>query len=551
MKTRDSLLPSLLCLGLLLALSSLQGQICTPSFSGTAQGIFPETLSDICINALYDETISIRIPVDSMVIFQGDTVIAQIDSFVLEDMVGLPPGLNYTCQSSFCQIIGGNSSCVLIHGRPTQVGTFPIHIYSTYYAKIGGVSLIRPDTLIAYYTISVTSLSSGPTVSAATCERADGSISLSPIGTAPFTYFWNTGHRDSTIQNLLPNDYIVEVSDANACFIIDTIEVNNLGEVPEIIVEEIAWQGCSENGKGKIDLAINGGRPAYVYTWTHGDSIEDVRDLTPGPYTVLVTDADNCSATKDFMITSPPSLDLGILIQTNVLCAGEQTGSVSTLVSGGQQPYDLSWNTSPPSFSANLNSLAAGVYTLTVVDSLACQKDLDISITEPAPLMAEIEETGETATNARDGSIQVSISGGSAPYTYQWSNGETSPRIDSLKNDTYVLTTTDANGCERIDSVFLGQWAVGIEENREAGIASFSLSPNPNDGHLFLDVNFLRTEKVSWQIIDLAGRIVASKSYEARHKLKENIHLSSPGSGLYFLRLNTSSGVINQKFLIK
>jgi len=486
-----------------------------------------------------------------MVVFQGDTVIAQIDSFVLEDMVGLPPGLNYTCQSSFCQIIGGNSSCVLINGTPIQMGTFPIHIYSTYYAKIGGVSLIRPDTLLAYYTISVTSLSSGATVNAATCERADGSISLAPIGTVPFTYLWNTGHRESAINDLLPDDYIVEVSDANACFIIDTIEVNNIGEVPEIVLEEIAWQGCSENGKGKIDLAINGGRPAYVYIWTHGDSIEDVRDLAPGPYTVLVTDADNCSATKDFMITPPPSLDLGILIQTNVLCAGEQTGSVSTLVSGGQQPYDLSWNTSPPSFSANLNSLASGVYTLTVVDSLACQKNLDISITEPAALMADIEEAGETATNARDGSIQVNISGGTAPYTYQWSNGETGPRIDSLKNGTYVLSTTDANGCERVDSVFLGQWAVGLEENFQAGIASFSLSPNPNDGRFLLEIEFMRTEKTTWQVLDLTGKIILTESFDSQQNYKELINLSSYSTGLYFLRVKTLSGVISQKFLIK
>lgn len=551
MKTRDYFFSSLICLGLLLALTSLQGQICTPSFTGTAQGIFPDTLSDICINAPFNETISIRIPLDSVVVFQGDTVIAQIDSFVLEDMAGLPPGLDYTCQSSFCQIIGGNSSCVLISGIPTQTGTFPIHIYSTYYAKIGGVPLIRPDTLLAYYSISVTSLSAGPTVNAATCERADGSISLAPIGTAPFTYLWNTGHQEATINDLLPGDYIVEVSDAHACSIVDTIEVTNRGEVPEILVENITWQGCSENGSGKIDLAINGGRPAYAYTWTHGDSIEDVRDLAPGPYTVSVRDADNCSATKNFMITPPPSLDLGILIQTNVLCAGEQTGSVSTLVSGGQPPYSLSWNTRPPSFSANLNSLAAGAYTLTVQDSFGCQKNLDISITEPAALMAEIEEVGESATNAYDGSIQVRINGGSAPYTYQWSNGETSPRIDSLKNDTYVLTTTDANGCVRIDSVFLGQWAVGIEENTQTGIASFSLYPNPNDGHFFLDVSFRQTEKVSWQILDLAGRILASESLEPQQNLQTNLNLSSFSPGLYFLRLKTSSGFINQKFLIK
>lgn len=551
MKNTFHLCTCLLLLSLFLVFYPLSGQICVPVLNGSAQGIFPETLPEVCLGAYYEETVSVRVPLDTLVSVGGNTVLATIDSLVLDNIVGIPPGLSYDCLTPFCQTMGGSSSCLLIYGTPSQVGSFPLDIYLTYYAKVGGASVSRADTLLAYYTVLVNNFQSSTSTVSAMCGNANGSASISISGTPPYTYLWNTGATTASVNNLSPGQYIIEASDANTCSIRDTLTVNNVGESPQILRNKVAWEGCEEDGAGVIELSINGGKPGYMYAWSHGPSSQDLTQLAAGRYTLTVSDADNCMTNETFTITAPSPLDLSTLIQTNVLCAGDNTGSVSTLISGGLAPYDISWNTTPPVSSSLLNNLEAGVYTLSVGDSLGCQKDLAITITEPPALASDILVDGETYAGAKDGSATVTSNGGTPPYTYMWSTGEVSPQLDSLENGTYVLTTTDANGCILLDSVFVGRWATGIEEELQAGFHSLTIFPNPNTGMFTLEAEISRWAELDIRVYDLSGKAILQENLSANKQFRQVIDLAKPQAGLYLIQVKTPEGVTHRKLWIQ
>jgi len=536
---------------LLLENTSLQGQICSPDTSISTFGIFPQDLPDMCLNTFQSENITIWMPVEATVEINGNIVLAAIDSFVIEGITGLPPGLNYTCQPPFCQTTGGGSSCLLLSGTPNQLGTYVMDIYVSYYAHVNDIQVVEADTFWAYYEVVINDFSAQSAVQPARCGNADGQVSVTFNGTAPYTYLWNNGNTTATLSGIPPGQYSVVASDANSCIFSDTLVVPSIGEAPQISIENIGWEGCLEDGEGVIDLDVDGGRPAYLFSWSNGAQTEDLRGLAEGIYTLELRDADNCLTRESFQIIEPPSLDLGVLIQTNVLCAGGQTGSVSALVSGGIEPYTLSWNTQAPVSTAILNSLGAGTYTLTVRDTANCLKTLDITITEPPALQVDFVTHAETSAGAMDGGITATVSGGYAPYEYLWNNGEIGKELDSLSNGSYTLKVKDAYGCMLVDSVNLDLWAVGIKEELDAGVKFFTVSPNPSQGKVSIDLELTSASEIEVQIFDLQGKTHFSEKQQITQKFSRSFDLSTYGPGLYLLSLNTSSGTINRKVLIR
>lgn len=538
-------------LATLLVSTNLHAQICVPNAPGSAQGIFPASLSDACINSGYQEIISIRVPQDSNVIVGVDTFFAIVDSQVINDIQGLPPGLTYSCQIPGCAIPGGMQSCIQISGIPTQAGSFPVDIISTFYAKVSGVPQIRQDIRTAYYTIDVNLLTATTSSTPADCGAANGSASITPTGTAPFTFSWSTGATTAAIGGLTAGQYTVTVTDANACSYTETVTVSNTGSAPQIAIDNVAWVGCVEDGSGQIDLTVTGGSPSYTYSWSSGQTIEDISGLAAGNYQVTVTDAAGCIASENVEIVAPPSLIPEIFIQTNNLCQGENNGSISTTISGGIEPYSISWNTAPPVTMSTINNLPAGQYTMRVEDNIGCVKLLNTTITEPPALGILFKDSSETAVAAMDGSIEAVVSGGTPPYTYAWASGESTAFIDSLNSSTYSLTVTDANNCVFTDSVQLGQWAVGIENEFEAAISELKISPNPSSGVFRLDLELSKRQELQLEVLDLQGKVLFAKSFPQRLLLQEEIKLDRLSSGLYFVRISSALGSTSRKLMLR
>ncbi|MEL6254989.1 MAG: T9SS type A sorting domain-containing protein [Bacteroidota bacterium] len=551
MKTVPILFKEILVLSLLLFCTNLRAQVCVPDTAGNSQGVFPATLPNGCLNEAYQATVTIRVPADTNILVSGTTFFAIIDSQVVNDIQGLPPGITYSCQMSGCVILGGTESCILASGTPTQVGTYPIDIISTIYGTVSGVANTLVDTQQAFYTIIINSLSATTASTPADCDVTNGTASVTPTGTAPYTYSWSNGETTASISNLASGQYTVTVTDANSCSVTETVTVGNTGAAPQITLDNVGWTGCAEDGSGQINLTVTGGSPAYTYAWSSGQDTEDLSGLAEGNYQITVTDAAGCIAMQSVDIAAPPTLSSQVLIQTNNLCPGDNNGSISTTITGGVAPYMISWNTAPPVTEGTISNLPAGQYTMMVTDDIGCVKLLNTTITEPPAIGIQFMDSSETAAAAMNGSIEAIASGGTPPYTYSWSNGESTAFIDSLSSASYSLTITDANNCVFTDSVQLGQWAVGIENEFEAAISQLRISPNPSNGIFMLDLELSKRQELSLEVLDLQGKLLFAKSFPQSQILQEEILLDHLGSGLYFVRISSSLGSTSRKLMLR
>lgn len=547
MKLLNYLSGALLCLVFCFCNNALQAQ-CTPDSSITSTGIFPDTLVGTCAGIPYEEVINLVIPNDTIV----GGFPATIDSLVLDSVAGLPPGLNFFCLDGSCSIAGGSRSCVLVSGTPTTPGVYPIDLYITGHVVVFGAPIAQPDTLFAFYTLTVNpGLITSISITNAACGASDGSATAMPSGAAPYTYAWSTGETTASANGLAAGLYSVTITDANGCEVTESVEIQNIGNIPAISVSSSGWVGCSETGGGAIDLTISGGMAAYSYAWSSGETTEDLSGLAEGMYTVTVTDANNCTDTEVINITQPSVMDLAIDSQTDLLCAGANSGTITASLSGGQTPYTTSWDTNPVSTGLSIGNLAGGTYTLTVTDDLGCIKTAAATLTEPSPIVLSVADTSETAAGAMNGSATATVSGGTPPYTYSWDNGADSSRIDSLISGTYILTVTDANNCVVKDTVVVQQWAVGIEDELAAGINSLSIYPNPNQGQFSLDLSLQNPESVIISVFDLRGQKLFEEQTERGLQFEKLIQLNDAGKGMYVLQIQSPRGLAIRKFVIE
>jgi hypothetical protein len=277
----------------------------------------------------------------------------------------------------------------------------------------------------------------------------NGAIDLSVSGgVSPYTYVWTTGALTQDVTGLLAGTYTVTVTDANGCTKTTSATVT---EPPVLALSATVTNVlCNGNNTGAIDLTVTGGSPAYTYVWSNGANVQDPSNLSAGTYTVTVTDTHGCSKTISATVTQPPALSLSTTV-TNILCNGSSTGAIDLTVSGGVMPYAYLWTNGAT--TQDISNLVAGTYTVTVTDANGCTKTTSVTITQPTALSLSSSIVNPSNCFVADGSIDLSVSGGTSGYTYDWSNdGPETPDNDTqdllnMVEGTYTVTVTDANGC--------------------------------------------------------------------------------------------------------
>ena len=278
-----------------------------------------------------------------------------------------------------------------------------------------------------------------------------GSIDLTVSGgVSPYTYSWTGGATTQDRTGLSAGTYTVTVTDANAC----TKTLSATITQPSLIVLSTTQVNvlCNGNSTGSIDLTVSGGTGAYTYSWTGGFTTQDRSGLAAGTYFVTVTDGNACTKTLSATITEPATLTL-TETHVNVLCNGALTGSIDLTVSGGTSPYTYSWTGGAT--TQDRSGLGVGTYTVTVTDANACTKTLSATITETSPLVLTATRVNVLCNGSSTGSIDLTVSGGSSPYTYSWTGGATTQDRSGLVIGTYTVTVTDANNCTKTLSTTL------------------------------------------------------------------------------------------------
>ena len=270
------------------------------------------------------------------------------------------------------------------------------------------------------------------------CFGESGSA-LAEVSGGTFPYDLDWGGNDPS--DLAAGNYSLIVTDGNDCSIVVPFEIDS---PPELVIETGTTAAPCFGENGTATLLISGGTSPYNIVWDHGPTEAFLDDLPAGEYSVTVSDAEMCSITETISITEPDELDHIIAI-TNATC-GEENGSAGVTINGGTPPYTFLWSNG--SDEATTANLPAGIYTVNVNDVLECSIELELEVLEIPPFNIEMEEIQNLdCYKDNNGSIELSISGGTKPYNFLWSTGATESNIYDLTAGSYELSITDAANC--------------------------------------------------------------------------------------------------------
>lgn len=396
---------------------------------------------------------------------------------------------------------------------------------------------------------------------------SDGQIQLNLSGgSPPFRFEWKNiptdAFHDPSTQNqsgLFPGNYIVYIYDANGCRFEERFTVPLANNPMTITVNNVSPVTlCALNNDGSASINVSGGNPAYQFQWNDplSQTGATASNLPSGTWRVRVTDANGCTETAMVSIPSAPPISL-LQCDSSITwlnCQGDSSGFLKFCIQGGTPPFTVlpPW-TMPDSFQVELRNIPVGVYTATITDANGCTFTQTEAITAPAPVSMQTVVHSTTCIGCNNGSIQVQLSGGIAPYS--WSifpnlGNISDTMVTDLPAGTYVLCARDNNGCEVCDTVNVAEDPTGINSLPTSNL-SFELYPNPSSRsthfHLSGSITGLQLNLV---ITDLAGRTILNQPLE---KLKDvelyNVH----GQGIYLVGIeeqNHKIFPIRKKWLV-
>ena len=276
-----------------------------------------------------------------------------------------------------------------------------------------------------------------------------GAIDLTVTGgTAPYTYVWSNTATTEDLTGLMAGTYEVTVTDANGCTATDSYSINQPSEIS--ITGTVVNASCNGGNNASIDVTVTGGIPNYTYVWSNTATTQDLAGLMAGTYELTITDALGCTSTESFEVTEPALLT-AVAVATNISCNGGNNGTVDLTVNGGTAPYTYAWSNTAT--TEDMNGLMAGTYSVTVTDANGCTTTESVDVIEPALLTAVAVATNVSCNGGNNGTIDLTVTGGTAPYTYAWNNTATTEDMTGLMAGTYSVTVTDANGCTATTNV--------------------------------------------------------------------------------------------------
>ncbi|MEA3494428.1 MAG: gliding motility-associated C-terminal domain-containing protein, partial [Bacteroidota bacterium] len=284
-----------------------------------------------------------------------------------------------------------------------------------------------------------------------------GIISLSPQGgTLPYQFNWSDGPMSSTRDSLVPGIYKVVLTDSNSCQYSDSFLITQ--PLPLSVIHDSTNISCNGGNDGSITLTVSGGTTPYNYYWTSNDSTANLSGLQSGMYGVTVTDSNNCQRLDSVFLSEPLLLMFTDSIKP-IYCYGDNSGIISLSPQGGTLPYQFNWSDGP--MSSTRDSLVPGIYKVVLTDSNSCQYSDSFLITQPLPLSVIHDSTNISCNGGNDGSITLTVSGGTLPYQFNWSDGPTSSTRNNLVPGIYKVVVTDSNSCQYSDSFLITQPLAG------------------------------------------------------------------------------------------
>ena len=348
-------------------------------------------------------------------------------------------------------------------------------------------------------------------------------------------HFWSDGTTDGKISINAPGEYWVEVSVDTCPAIMDTIVINHL-PIPEVNLGELRGLCNSDT----ITLDATSTQSNYFWsTFQHSATIEV---SSGGTYTVKVTNTIGCVQLDTVHVTHN-YVRIDDTQQKNVSCHGTADGIAIIEPHWGPTPYNYLWSDSTTAY--RIQNLSGGTYTVTVTDQGHCSVVQEYYITEPPLLDIDINVIADEISDPLpQGIIEVNVSGGIAPYTYQLNDlPETEePILENIAAGLYEITITDNNGCSEYFMVEIGSYLLNEE------LEEVKVYPNPTDEFLCVEVPSNHDSEIS--IYNSIGQLILEDSFIEKNTLVYKFNLAKWNSGIYFVQIRVDDYKKSWKIMV-
>ena len=385
----------------------------------------------------------------------------------------------------------------------------------------------------------------------ATCANTpDGEIYLQAFGgAAPSTILYSVDGENYAPSPLMVTGgtYTVTAQDVNGCTA--TMEQEVVVGPAAIDVNAMSMpEACFGSADGQVSWAPEGGEGMYTYAFDGEATIETaVSGLAPGTYDVTVTDEDGCSETVSVEVAAGVEIT-ATAVSTDATCFGDDDGEVELSAEGGTGSFQYSDDGNSFGQDNEFDDLLAGTYNFFVQDENGCVESVEATIGEPEAIVvtgivSEGSVTGE-------GTIDVTVTGGSLPYTYEWIgpgvSGQDGQDLEGISTGSYTVDVTDDNGCTTQETFNI------TTDIRELGAGvTATVFPNPSQGEFVVDVQGGFQGAMDFLILDAQGRTIQAGQWTATSgAFRTTLDLSGAEAGMYRLVL-MANGRPNSLQLVK
>jgi len=379
-----------------------------------------------------------------------------------------------------------------------------------------------------------------------------GSATANPInGTPPYTYKWSNGQKTQTITNLAAGTYTVTITDQCGTKATASVTIIQASKVNASITSTPST--CRGGNDGTATVTPIGGLPPYTYKWSNGQTTQTVINLLGGD-TYKVTVKDGCANTvvKSTTISQPAALSGTVITYASSPCV--PTGTAIAIGTNGNPPYTYKWNTGDTNDTI-YNLSANTAYTVTITDACGAQTSIKKTVGSKTINITTISTC--TPTGTCQGNIVANVTGGDAPYTYLWSNGQTTQTAINLCKGNYKVTVTDVNGCtKRSTNIHVSNCAksfiIEYDSYEDEEISNnITIYPNPANEVINIQLPLESLDEYTLiEMYDILGNLIKKQQPELTlSEIKINVnHLNE---GIYFIKIYQGTRTYQHKIIIR
>ena len=296
----------------------------------------------------------------------------------------------------------------------------------------------------------------------------DGEISVMGTGgNGNYQFAFNGGAytTDTVFDTLTIGNYPITIMDDYGCSSDTTVAVGgNTGfAINQVYTQDLQ---CYGDSSGEIIISATDGNQYSIDNGTTSQSDSIFTNLTGGTYYIQVTNTAGCTALDTVTLIEPTQLAYDYE-QDSVSCYGYSDGSITLNITGGTPSYSYTW--SPSGYTQNdsvYSGLPEGSYAVTITDANGCSIAIPkIEVRQPNALSTQITATDASCYGTSDGTATITATGGTQPYAYAWTGGFTGYQATNLNAGTYIVTITDNNNCQTVDTaVIASPSAIAVSE---------------------------------------------------------------------------------------